>query len=363
MEEVPFEDRHVPRVEIDWERSAWWWYPLTHSIGPAVRMNALVVGLIAVLLSALGHHLGQRWFQPAWHPTLQWSTSAGVAPVPRLVSLGAGVAQSLLSFERMGLRELGYLTFILLWLTMSFGLLGGVLARRSLVELGQRTISAWGEALSIVGSRCQSYLWSMGMHFVAVAALLVPVLVLGLISRLGTPGANVSGVLLLLCFPLTFALGRFALSAIVCFPLSVCAIAAEKKGDAFEGFSRSNAYFFQRPVLIALCAVCLLPIGWVGEQLLFWTVTSGWWLMRGAYQMAGGTLQPATLTYVLAGNWLVEMLLVAYWFSFFWSAAAAIYLIVRKSVDSVELDELDSLESPIERSLPDIPTTPPPAPV
>ncbi len=362
MEEVPFEDRHVPRVEIDWERSAWWWYPVTRAIGPAVRMNALAVGLVAILLSMAGLQIGERLFSPAWQPS--WEVdSPSIAPAnytPRIVHWGVELQQSLLSFERLGWSELGFLTFELLWLTMTFALLGGVLARRSLVELGQRTVSAWGEALNIVFSRWQSYLWSMGMHFVAIAGLLVPFLILGLLSRLGTLGAILSGVLLLLSFPLVFALGRFVLSAIVCFPLSVCAIAAEKKADAFEGFSRSNAYFFQRPLLVALLAASLLLVGMVGELLVLWTITSGWWLMRGAYLMAGASVQPAAGAYVAAGNWLSENILAAYWFSFLWSASAAIYLIVRKSVDSVELDELDSLESSVQRSLPEIPSTPPP---
>ena len=361
MEEVPFEDRHIPRVEIDWERSAWWWYPLTRAIGPAVRMNALGLGLIAMLLSAAGVRLGERLFSPAWHPSWEVASPAAAPSsfAPRLIAWGAELLQSLLSFERMGWSELGFLTFELLWLTMTFALLGGVLARRSLVELGQHTVSAWGEAVNIVFSRWQSYLWSMGMHFVAIAGLLVPVFILGLLSRLGAVGAMLSGVLLLLSFPLVFALGRFVLSAFVCFPLSVCAIAAEKKADAFEGFSRSNAYFFQRPLLSVLLAGCLLLVGLVGEQLVFWTITSGWWLMRGSYLLSSG-VQPAVESYVAAGNWLSQSLLAAYWFSFFWSAAAAIYLILRKSVDGVEIDELDSIESPVQRSLPQIPATPPP---
>ncbi len=360
MEEVPFDDRHVPRVEIDWLRSAWWWIPLTRSLQPAVRMNALAVGLIAIQLSTLGAWLGEQMFAPAWQPSFDWYVPATEGYSLRPIAWASGVLQSLLSFERLGLRELGFLTFELLWLTLTFGLLGGVLARRSLVELGQRTIAAWGESLSIVFSRWHSFLWSMGTHFVGIAALLVPIYVLGLLSRLGSVGATVAGVLLLLCFPLVFAVGRFALSAIVCFPLSVCAIAAEKKADAFDGFSCSNAYFFQRPVVVAICIVCLLAIGCVGEQLVFWTITAGWWLVRGAYLMAGGALQPASNTFIGAGNWLSTALIAAYWFSFCWSGAAATYLILRKSVDHTELDELELLESPIERSLPEIPSAPPP---
>lgn len=184
---------------------------------------------------------------------------------------------------------------------MTFAPLGGVLARRSLVELGQRTVSAWGEALNIVFSRWQSYLWSMGMHFVAVAGLLVPFYILGLLSRLGSLGAILSGVLLLLSYPLVFAIGRFVRTAIVCFPLSVFAIAAEKKADAFERFSRSNAYFFQRPLLTALLAACLLLVGMVGE-LLVWAPSPRWWLMRGTYLIASASVQPAAGSYVAAGT-------------------------------------------------------------
>ncbi len=359
MEEVPFDDRHIPRVEVDWSRSAWWWIPFTRSVQPAVRMNALAVGLVAIALSTLGMQVGERLFAPAWQPSFDWHAAATPSYVPRPLSWGSDILQSLLSFESMGLRELGFITFELLWLTLTLSLLGGVLARRSLVELGQRTVAAWGESLSCVGSRWHSYVWSMGMHFVGIAVLLLPIYALGLLSRLGSLGANLAGVLLLMCFPLVFAIGRFVLSAIVCFPLNVCAIAAEKKADAFEGFSRSNAYFFQRPVVVALCVLCLLAVGSVGEQLVFWTVTSGWWLIRGTYLLAGGAVQPASNSFIGAGNWLATALLAAYWFSFFWSASAATYLILRKSVDHTELDELDMRESPIERSLPEIPTTPP----
>src|SRR5690606_31864204 len=99
MEEVPFEDRHVPRVEIDWERSAWWWYPISRALGPAVRMNALAIGLIALLLSMAGLQLGERLFSPAWHPS--WEAEAQVAEAanyrytPRIIHWGVELVRSL----------------------------------------------------------------------------------------------------------------------------------------------------------------------------------------------------------------------------------------------------------------------------
>ncbi len=358
MEEVPFDDRQVPRVEVDWERSIWWWYPLTRAVQPAVRMNALVLGLLAIGLSIAGLRLGEWLFAPAWRPSLELAVDSSTGYSVRLPMWVSGFIRSLLSFDRMGLQELGFLTFEMLWLTFTFALIGGVLARRSLVELGQRTIAAWGESCGLVLSRWQSFFWSMGMHFVGIAAMLTPIFLLGLVSRLGAVGATLAGVLLLVCFPLAFAIGRFVLSAILCFPLSVCAIVAERKADAFEGFSRSNAYLFQRPVVAAICAFVLLAIGSVGEQLVFWTLASGWWLIRGTYLFAGGGIQPASNDFIAAGNWLSEALIACYWFSFFWSGAAATYLVLRKSVDNTEIDELDLVESSIAQSVPSIPPAP-----
>ena len=47
MEEIPFEDRYVPKTEIDWDRSLWWWYPLTRAVHPAMRVTAIVTSAIA----------------------------------------------------------------------------------------------------------------------------------------------------------------------------------------------------------------------------------------------------------------------------------------------------------------------------
>ncbi len=84
---------------------------------------------------------------------------------------------------------------------------------------------------------------------------------------------SLAGILLLLCYPIVMGIGRLSISLVVFFPLSVCAIAAEKKADAFEGFSRSNAYFFQRPAVAVMCIVFFLTVGVIGEQLVAWTFT------------------------------------------------------------------------------------------
>ena len=360
MEEVPFKDRHVPRVEIDWDRSAWWWYPLTRAIHPAIRMVSLALSLLALMIAGMGVVVGDGLFRPSWQSDAFNAMATfesfehyrgGFLSSP-IVAWIVELPAAFVRFDSLGLAELAFLLFVLFWWFATFALFGGVLARRSAVELGQRTIATWGESIQIVGSRWRSYLWASGMHLVGIVGLLVPALVLGWLSRLGTVGALVAGGLLLLLFPLVFGIGRFALSAVVCFPLSVCAIGVERKADAFEGFSRSNAYFFQRPVVGVVCVVLLMLCGFVGEQIVYWTLTLGWSLMSGAFYASGGD---STNYFRALGDSFTVSLIGAYWFSFFWSASAAVYLILRKSVDNCELDEMEIIESEVELSLPNIP--------
>ena len=112
---------------------------------------------------------------------------------------------------------------------MTFALFGGVLARRAMVELGQQTIAPWGESLQIVFSRWLSYLWATAMHFIGLIALLLPIALIGLLAGSGYVAESITGIALLVMFPLVFGVGRLLLSMVFCFPVSVCAIAAEEK--------------------------------------------------------------------------------------------------------------------------------------
>lgn len=357
MEEVPFEDRTVPRVEIDWGRSFWWWYPISRAVQPAIRMSSLLTSVLAVLLLQSGLSQGVKLFGPsreleglftqlAKFNLSDLRTQAAYFFVP---SLG-------------GVDDIAFLTFAILWIALIASLFGGVLARRAAVELGQRTMAPWIRSMQLVGSRAISYLWAAGMHIVGAVALVAPIALLGWFARLGAIPAVISGILLIaVCLPLIFALGRILMSLIFCYPLSVCAISVEKKADAFEGFSRSNAYLFQRPVLTVVCVALLYAFGLIGAFLINWTVQLGWGLIQQTFSATSGHAYPAVDTYLGAGDWIAENLVFAFGFSYFWSASAGLYLVLRKCVDNTDLDEMDLLESEIEQNPPKIPTTSQPA--
>ncbi|MCC6511924.1 MAG: hypothetical protein IT423_22695 [Pirellulaceae bacterium] len=371
MEEVPFEDRFVPKVEVDWERSFWWWYPITRAIHPAMRMASLVISSLGVVMMLEGVRLADWLFAPRFGEQFANVYVRSLANIP-LAPIEGGQSQL---FSAIGLRELAYLTFCLLWLTVVLGFFGGILSRRAAVELGQRTIAPWGVTVRLVASRLLSYMWVTGLHLVAISVLLILPFVLGLVARLG-PLAYVAGALLLLMYPLVVVIGRLVLSMFVCYPLAVTAISCERNADAFEGFSRSNNYFFQRPVVAVLASAALFGIGWVGYMIVFWWLLAGWHWMRDAFLTGAGLttaelftgpraegatdgLQAARLTtWVVAGAGLTWWIIAAYWFSYFWSATAAVYLILRRSVDNTDLDEIDAVAASDAASLPNIPPPP-----
>lgn len=374
MEEIAFEDRHVPKAEVDWERSWWWWYPLTRAIHPAIRITALLISAAGLWVLLQGLRLGNWMFQPRFADEYADRYVRSIANIP-LAPLEGGQSQL---FQTLGLNELAYLTFCLLWLTAVLGFFGGILSRRAAVELGQRTIAPWGETIRLVSSRMISYVWVTGMHLVTLAALLLIPFLLGLIARLG-PMAYVAGALLMLLLPLALVVGRLVLSMFVCYPLAVTAISCEKNADAFEGFSRSNSYFFQRPIVTALCIFALIGIGTVGYWIIAWWLLAGWHWMRDAFLTGAGytftdlVAQPAAgpnavsatdlqagriTSWVLRGATITWMVIAAYWFSFFWSSAAAVYLILRRSVDNTDLDEIDSPFAGEAIPLPEIPSPP-----
>ncbi len=355
MEEVPFEDRTVPRVEIDWGRSFWWWYPISRAVQPAIRMSSLLTSVLALLLLRFGILHAVDWFKPS-RAMRDLVTQLSEF---RFSSLST---QTFPSVPSLGVDDIAFVTFAILWIALIGSLFGGVLARRAAVELGQRTIAPWIRSIQLVGSRAVSYLWAAGMHIVGAVALVAPIALLGWFAKLGSIPAVISGILLIaVCLPLIFAIGRILMSLIFCYPLSVCAISVEKKADAFEGFSRSNAYLFQRPVLTVVCVALLYLFGLVGAFLVNWTVQLGWGLIQQTFSATSGHAYPAVDTYLGAGDWIAKNLIFAFGFSYFWSASAGLYLVLRKCVDNTDLDEMDLMESEIEQNPPKIPTTSQPA--
>ncbi|MEO6811933.1 MAG: hypothetical protein ABI353_22720 [Isosphaeraceae bacterium] len=245
------------------------------------------------------------------------------------------------------------------WGVLVWGLLGGAIARIAVVR------SAKGERIglrSALGFALRKLLPLVGTPlcpFIAVAAFLVPCALLGLLYQVpGPAGVALAGVLMV--FPLLagliVALMLVGLGA--GWPLMVATVAAEGE-DSFDALSRSYGYVYQRPGRYALSIVLAWFLGVIGLVVvgLFAALTvhlATWGLALGAphdrlidllsNRPFRGDRFPASahrfwldVVGVLARGWV---------YSYFWTAAALIYLRLRLDVDGTPWNVVYQPEPP-----------------
>ncbi len=232
---------------------------------------------------------------------------------------------------------------------------GGCLTRRSVVELGTRMTAPWAESIQMVLKRWQSIAWSVTMPSGLIAMIAVLPLTLGWISNIPWIGAWIAGLLMVPVVLFSIGVGWCAAITLFGFPLSVCSIVTEKGADAYDGISRSAAYTFQRPLTLALCIIAAEFLSSVGGTFLSIVLSTGRRVIETSFNIGSysslndlGTMWGP----VLAG--IVPLLLSAYGFSFFWTAASATYLILRRDVDHAEFDLIDMGDQE-PKSLPELP--------
>jgi hypothetical protein len=174
----------------------------------------------------------------------------------------------------------------------------------------------------------------------------IPVFVLGLIMR--ALGLWVG----IFVWPLVLAAGLLMalLLAGLLFgwPLMWATISAEGT-DSFDALSRSYAYTFQRPLHYLFYAAVAALIGWLGWLVVqnfaagviwmgYWA--AGWGCSSNQVERMLGEGKGISVGFIHFWAGCVKLLAVGYLFSYFWTAAAAIYLLLRRDVDATEMDEV-----------------------
>ncbi|MCA9259217.1 MAG: hypothetical protein KDA61_08460 [Planctomycetales bacterium] len=164
------------------------------------------------------------------------------------------------------------------------------------------------------------------------------------------------------------ALGAFGLAlaggSVFGWPLMTAASAIEGS-DAFDQLGRGYSYLYQRPLHLAVYLALLIPLGLAGE----WT---SWGVADGAMSLTHAALErieplgdaastatevelesashakevhvgwagQAGMAAIRFWNRFFDWLAASYAAAFFWSSTAAIYLLLRRLVDGVDIEEL-----------------------
>ena len=139
--------------------------------------------------------------------------------------------------------------------------------------------------------------------------------------------------------------------------------------DSFDALSRSYAYLFQRPLRYLFYVVVAVVLGGLGWLLVKNFANGVIWLSYWAAGWGSGSDRIAAIQAVApklggmahAGGSMIHFwescvryLAAGFFYGYFWTAASAIYLLLRRDVDATEANEvfLDADKSEPEHSPP-----------
>ncbi len=173
------------------------------------------------------------------------------------------------------------------------------------------------------------------------------VVLLGWVGRLGTFGSWIANLAIVPMVVVMVAAGWLTLLSLLGFPLALVAVVTEKHADAFDGFSRSAAYLYQRPVTVGIGVGIAFLLSYVASLVVEISMGFGRDYILSTYAWnAGQSIQEVQGFGFTFARWLMGSLANGFLFSFFWTASAALYLTLRNEVDHTDFDDVDMDEQP-----------------
>lgn len=376
------------------------WLSIFRTFRLAVTVRVLVFGAVAILLTSvlwgvLGLVFGTdspstAWLKPyakcpwlavtddmvldsPWLPTAK--EVAGQPLASRLPFFGTWAQLSRPAWEGFGpkvtLGDLACLVLCGLGSLAIWAFFGAAISRIAAVQLACEERVGWGAALRFACSKWLSYLGAPLLPLLGVLLLAVPVCLLGLLLRAG-PGVMLAALVWPVLLGAGLVMALLLLGLFFGWPLMWPTVSAEGT-DAFDALSRSYAYVFQRPLhylFYALVAGAFGALGWLLVQnfaaavvgLTYWA--AGWGSGVGRIDAISGAADPLEdLGYagtVLIHFWAgcVKLLAVGFLYGYFFTAATAIYFLLRRDVDATEMDEvfLEADESELAYGVPTLAT-------
>jgi hypothetical protein len=287
------------------------------------------------------------------------------------------------------------------WGVVVWSVFGGAIGRMAAASFARRQTISMRGALWFSITKLPGYLTAPLLPITGIGLMLALVALGGLLGRIPDAGPTIVGVGYGLALALGFGMTVLLVGLAAGWPL-MCATINVEGSDGFDGFSRSYNYVFERPwnylfhvsVCLAYGSVTIFFV-WLGSQLVLRMATLG--VLAGNGSTATLALladlpllyqaEPAALLGVdpleagvagSTGAWLTGLwarglatLVIAFVHTYFWTATTIIYFLLRRSVDSNGLDEVNLPEEtrpddllPIvgAAAVPNAPPAPAPAP-
>jgi len=272
----------------------------------------------------------------------------------------------------LSLRQTAFYLFGNLWSLLVWAFIGGVITRSAVVQLGCDETPDILDTLRFVARRYLWYLFAPLYPLGGVVLVMLPLALLGLVMRLDV-GVVVAGFLWIFVIAISLVTLWLLIGLIFGWPLMWPAVSAERDGDSFEAFSRSFSYVYGKPlnlffyfvVAAIFGALCWSVVNLAIEILLGFGFSAVSWGASGERvqeiqnRIATGNYRGALGFGAQLIGWVVglgRLVKDGYSFSYFFCAAAAIYLLMRSDVDQMETDIIHGVNDVPRESSPAVPT-------
>lgn len=259
------------------------------------------------------------------------------------------------------LKGASFLALCIVWAAAVWGLFGGAITRSAVVQLTREDPPVLGAALGHALRRWLSYFGAPLLPLTAIGLGTLVLLLLGLVMRasillaaIGWPLALLGGIVMALTVT----------GLVVGWPLMHATISAEGS-DGFDALSRSYSYVYQRPLHYLLYGLFACALGLLGLKVVDFFATAVWQLTTWSVSWGSGNdLMDKVMTpsgefetywgVKLIHFWhgCMNLVVIGFAFSFFWTAVSAIYLLLRYDADGAELTEVFHEDSPQAYALP-----------
>ncbi len=266
-----------------------------------------------------------------------------------------------------GFRTSCHSALAAIWCVGVWGIVGGAIARVAALRLAR------GERLGI----SSAFRFAITRSVALVGAPLSPLIgigffaalcaIMGLLYRIpGPAGTTIAGVFTFLPLLAGLVMSLILVGMALGWPLMVATVSIEGE-DAFDALSRAYSYVYQRPAQYALYAAIAWAAGWAGSF-----VVGGLCRLDPPHGPVGiGLRAPAQRVVSLyhAGNPMQDAPTAIHWFwvsvvrwvahawlySYFWTAATMIYLLLRHDVDGAPFHDVAGADESEEAFVPDPP--------
>ena len=381
-------------TKIDWQKVL----PcsmLKSTFGVAIRIPVLFLGMTAILVTITGSTIGQSLFISEGDSVKATTVTEPMVLASDVASDGAeydfftsverivdgdlmgvisDVHRKLLpTAEVSGWNAAALFIWHIVLVLAVWSFFGGAISRIAVVELGRHERVTFGEAIDFGKQKFISGFMAPVFIVISMCVMALPVLGITALARFEF-GVAIAGLLWILVIVFGISITVLMFGLLFGWPLMNPAIMAEEAGDMFEAVSRSMAYTYQAPLKYLLYTVACIGIGMLGYVVVinFTNVAESVIInVSGitAGETGAATLEAAAKSHsqddisgpVAFGSGVISSLhdagrtmAVGFLFTFFVSAAAGIYLLLRRAVDQTPLDDVYVVDEETKYALPEL---------